>query len=120
MKHQIIEIIFNSSTALSWATLEARELLTMKEDFNLRLNLWKKQEYPSIHKTAHQFNVNDVAFGRRIKGGLSIAESCEQQQLLSIAEETALYLYNTRLSRQGYHPEPAVIKEMAEKLRFRR
>jgi hypothetical protein len=88
-----------------------------EERLQLALKSWKKQEYPSIREIARQFNVNDVTLGRRINGGLSIVESREQQQLLSIAEETALYLYNTRLSRQGYHPEPAVIKEMAEELR---
>jgi hypothetical protein len=95
-----------------------RSKRTADRDKRLQLALksWKKQEYPSIHKTARQFNVDPATLRRRINGGLSIAESREQQ-LLSIAEETALYLYNTRLSRQGYYPEPAVIKEMAEELR---
>ena len=86
------------------------------ERLQLALKSWKKQEYPSIRQTARQFNVDPATLRRRINGGLSIAESREQQQLLSIAEETALYLYNTHLSQQGYYPEPAVIKEMAKEL----
>ena len=86
------------------------------ERLQLALKSWKKQEYPSIRQTACQFNVDPTTLHRRINGGLSIAESREQQQLLSIAKETALYLYNTHLSQQGYYPEPAVIKEMAKEL----
>jgi len=69
------------------------------ERLQLALKSWKKQEYPSIHQTAHQFNVNPTTLHQQINEGLSIAESREQQQLLSIAKETALYLYNTHLSQ---------------------
>ena len=78
---------------------------------------WKKQEYPSIRETTRQFNMNHATLDRQINGDLSIAESHEQQQLLSIAEETALCLYNTHLSWQRYHPKPTIIKEMIEELR---
>ena len=96
--------------------LRSKIIVDYEKRFQFILKSWKKQEYPSIHQTARQFNVDPATLRRRINGGLSIAESREQQQLLSIAEETALYLYNTHLSQQGYYPEPAVIKEMAKEL----
>ena len=95
----------------------SKRIVNHDERLQLALKSWKKQEYPSIHQTAHQFNVDPITLQRRINRGLSIAESHEQQQLLSIAKETALYLYNTHLSRQGYYSESTVIKEMTEELR---
>jgi DDE superfamily endonuclease/Tc5 transposase DNA-binding domain len=117
MKHELFFNLFLSIHPFVMGHTRSKRTADREERLQLALKSWKKQEYPSIRKTARQFNVNDITLGRQIKGGLSIAESREPQQLLSIAEETALYLYNTRLSRQGYHPEPAVIKEMAEELR---
>jgi transposase-like protein len=101
MDHQIIEVIFNLFLFIHRFVMgrpRSKRTADREERLQLALKSWKKQEYPSIRETARQFNVNDTTLGRRINGGLSIAE------------ETALYLYNTRLSRQGYHPEPAVIK----------
>ncbi len=49
-----------------------------------------KGQYSSIHAAAKAHDINHVTLGRRMKGGKSIAESCEDQQNLSIVEENAL------------------------------
>ena len=118
MNHQIFEVICNLFLFIHSNCLRSKTTVDHDERLQLTLKSWKKQEYPSIHQTARQFNVNPITLHRRINEGLSIAESREQQQLLSIAEEIALYLYNTHLSRQEYYSKSIIIKEMIEELRL--
>jgi hypothetical protein len=82
MKHQIIEIVFNLFLFIHPFVMDRpRSKRTTDREGRLQLAVksWKKKEYPSIRETARQFNVNDVTLGRRIKGGLSIAQSREPQ-----------------------------------------
>ena len=98
--------------------LRSKTIVNHEERLQLMLKSWKKQEYPSIREIAHQFNINHIILDRWINEDLSIVESREQQQLLSIAEEIAFYLYNTHLSRQEYYPKSIVIKKIVEELRL--
>ena len=47
----------------------------------------RKGQYSSIHAAAKAHDVSHVTLNRRMNGGKSIAESREEQQNLSIAEE---------------------------------
>ena len=94
--------------------LRSKRIVNDDKRLQLALKSWKKQEYPSIRQTARQFNMNLTTLRRRINGDLSIAESREQQQLLSIAEEIVFYLYNTCFSQQEYYSKSIIIKKIIE------
>ena len=98
MNHQIFDNLFLFIHPFAMNHLRSKTIVDRDERLQLALKSWKKQEYPSIRQIARQFNVDPATLHRRINEGLSIVESREQQQLLSIAEETVLYLYNTHLS----------------------
>ena len=52
----------------------------------------KKKEVKSAYAAEKRFGVSRSTLSRRLKGGLSVAEGRESQQLFSIAEENTLFL----------------------------
>ena len=74
----------------------------------------------SIRAVAREYNVDHATLSRRSKGGKSIAESRESQQILTIPEENALAECITRLSVVGHPPKQSFIRELAEEIRINR
>ena len=59
----------------------------------------------SIREAAKRHGVNRITLGRRLNGGKSIAESCEQYQHLSIPQEKALVKWIKHMAATGNPPK---------------
>jgi hypothetical protein len=69
--------------------------MTMTRRFKAAITCWTMKIYPYVQLQEHmKLNLDRVIFGRRFKGGKSIAESQEQQHL-SIPEEQPLVKWIT-------------------------
>jgi hypothetical protein len=70
----------------------------------------KLGHFASRHAAAMAFNIRPATFNARVKGGLSVAESRESYQLLSIAQETALVRWITQLTATGHPVQQSFIR----------
>ena len=77
------------------------------------LDAIQKKEVKNVYEPAKRFKVNRETLRLRVNGGLSLVESHESTQLLSVAEENALVLWCKRLSAAGFPPRHQLLKEMA-------
>src|SRR5436190_23440848 len=75
-----------------------------------------KDQYPSIHATAKAHDINHVILSHRMKGGRSIAESREDHQNLSRAEEKALSQWITHMTATRHPVRHGFIREMAQQI----
>lgn len=73
----------------------------------------RKGQYSSIRAAAKAHNVSKSTLSRRMNGGKSIAESREDQQNLSIAEEKALLRWVSQMTAAGHPVRHGYIREMA-------
>ena len=64
-----------------------------------------KREPKSIQAVATVNKISHLTLLQRMNGGKSTVESCESQQILTIAEENALAEYITRLAIAGHPPK---------------
>jgi hypothetical protein len=74
----------------------------------------------SAYAAEKKYGVDRKAIARRIKGSDSRATANERKQLLSAAEEDALFLWCRRLTAGGYPAHHQVVKEMAHEILTRR
>jgi hypothetical protein len=77
-------------------------------------------KFLNVSQAAKHHKLSSSTLARRFNGGLSIAESREPEQLLSIAEEDALARMATRLTTDGNPISHATLRQIAEELRNRR
>jgi len=73
----------------------------------------RKGQYSSVRAAAKAHDVSHVTLNRRMNGGKSIAESREEQQNLSIAEEKALSRWISQMTAAGHPVRHGYIREMA-------
>jgi hypothetical protein len=94
---------------------------TAERDANIELAMaaLSLSEFPNINQAAKHFKVHHTTLGRRMEGGLSMAEAREPQQVFTIPEEKALARWITRLTAAAYPVTHALIEEMAEEIRKR-
>ena len=71
------------------------------------------KQFKYVKAAAAHFEVDRKTLERRLKGGQTHAQGHESTQLLSKAEEDALYLWCKRLTAGGYPASHQVVKEMA-------
>jgi len=81
-----------------------------------RLSIPARREFPNVYQTANHFNLQYTNLNRRYKGGKSVAESREPQQLFTIAEEHAISWTITWLTASGYSVTHALMEEIGEKV----
>src|ERR1700738_598769 len=79
----------------------------------------KNKRFKSVYEAAKTLNIAVNTLARRIAGGKTIAESREDQQKLTIAEEQAIAEQVSQLSETGFPVTHPWLREMAEKLRER-
>lgn len=75
-----------------------------------------KDQYPSVRAAVKAHDVNHVTLNNRMKGGRSIAESREDHQNLSIAEEKALSRWIIHMTATGHPVRHGFIREMAQQI----
>jgi len=73
----------------------------------------RKGQYSSVRAAAKAHDVSHATLNRRINGGKSIAESREDQQNLSIAEEKAFLLWVSQMTAARHPVRHGYIREMA-------
>ena len=86
-------------------------------DMQKAISAVKKNEYPSIRKTALAFGFPYPTFQARMSGQTTRANAHASQQILSNAEERTLVQWITRLTRTEYPASPALAVQMAEEIR---
>lgn len=74
----------------------------------------------SIRQVARENKVSHSTLLRRLDGGRSTSESCEDQQNLTIAEEKALVEWITPLTACGNPPRHPFIREVAQEIQLSR
>ena len=82
----------------------------------LALNDLKKRKFKCVRTAAGHHKVSHMTLLRRWKGGKTIAESCEDQQNLIIAEEKALERWITCMTATGNPVSHDHIREMAQEI----
>ena len=86
----------------------------------LTLNDLKKRTFNSVCAAAGHHKVSHATLSRRWKGGKTIAESREDQQNLTIAEEKALEKWITRMTATGNPVSHDHIREIAQEIQNNR
>jgi helix-turn-helix, Psq domain len=84
------------------------------------LEAYKLGNYKSYRAAARAFDVSKTTLIERAKGRTTRNLAHEDQQILSVEDETELVQWITRLTLCGYPPKPYTVKEMAETIRTRR
>src|ERR1700737_3681874 len=79
----------------------------------------KTKRFKSAYEAAKTLDISVTTLARRMAGGKNIAESREDQQKLTIAEEQAIAEQVSQLSETGFPVTHPWLREMAEKLRER-
>lgn len=79
-----------------------------------------QKRWKTAWAAAKTLGISRHTIARRMKGGKSVMESRENQQLLTIPEEKALVEWIRRLTITGHPATHTFIREMAEELRQRR
>jgi len=79
----------------------------------------KTKRFKSAYEAAKTLDISVTTLARRMAGGKNIAESREDQQKLTIAEEQAIAEQVSQLSETGFPVTHPWLHEMAEKLRER-
>src|SRR6266852_2909197 len=74
---------------------------------------YQTRRYPSIRAAAAANDVDRKTLGRRLKGGISVAQSREPQQLLSNQQEEMLKRWIIDLEAQGHPPTFSAVRELA-------
>ena len=87
---------------------------------SIAIRTLENRKFPCVYVAACHFKVSHVTLGRGMNGGKSVAESCETQQLLSIAEQSALAEWIRQMTAVGHPPTHSLIGDVAEELRKHR
>jgi len=77
------------------------------------INDYQTRRYPSIRAAAAAYDVNYATLSRRLRGGLSVAQSREPQQFLSNRQEEMLKRWIIDLEAQGHPPTFSAVRELA-------
>src|SRR3982074_2907219 len=72
--------------------------------------------YKSPYEAAKKLGVSKDTVTRRVNGGLSRSQACQQQQKLSYAQENVLLKWIKELTISGYSPGHRLLKEMVEEI----
>jgi transposase len=76
--------------------------------------------YKSSYEAARVLQLSVSTITRRVNGGLSRSQACQQQQKLSYEQENVLLKWIKQLTISGYSPGHRLLKEIAEELRTKR
>lgn len=95
----------------------SKTAIEREEGIKAALNALKKKEFDTVYSAAMHFKVSHVTLGRRWKGGKSMVEARESQQLLTSAEEKALAERVRQMTVTGHPPIQSLIREIAHELR---
>ena len=81
------------------------------------LNALEKKEFYIVYSAASHFKVSYITLDRRWRGGKSMNEARESQQLLTSAEEKALAERIRQMTVTSYPPTQSLIREITHELR---
>jgi transposase len=76
--------------------------------------------YKSSYEAARVLQLSVSTITRRVNGGLSRSQACQQQQKLSYEQENVLLKWIKQLTISSYSPGHRLLKEIAEELRTKR